>query len=418
MSLRRASAMKWNRIITVLLVVASSTAGIASADNVSFDSSYCDGKASTVSGEGSKAQVTAHSQVFSRAFASACPSESSLITYIGTSDQNGLTAIKNRTIGFAGTDAPLTTLQKTQMEAVLGRASLVHQIPMYVEGWAIAYYLPFCPGPPINFRSRVLGMIFSGQITTWDHPLLLEANPWLSTCRNKSIQLTKRQDKAGSTRAFQDYLTKRNPEWFQYSRGIASQEWPTLVFACSGDGEEGMASCVGQRDGAIGYVGMGIAAENGLTVGRVENASTLFVSPSPQTCTEAANLSLTPPGTPGISIPPTFEGYPTSVPPIPPTTGDWSAVSMTDTPGVNTYPICAYSYEIVFQQWFGAYGRDGNFNGRALRTLVDYLTVALSPTTQAQLPGIGLTPLPERIRQAGLDGVKAVSFANFTPAGI
>lgn len=398
-----------------LLLLSGVTGALARADNVAYGTYFCDGTAIPSTGEGSLSQVSVHTDVFVPAFSAACLSESGRVNYVGTGDQQGIQSLTGRTRPFVGSDVPLTAQQKAQMETAPGRASLVHQIPLYVDGWAIAYNVP-CAGPQINLRSNVLSLIYSGVITKWNDRALVTDNAWLAGC-NEPIRLTKRSDVAGATAVFQDYLSKRNPHWVPFKQGVAGQQWPTLNFACSGGGEGGMVNCIKTFRGSIGYVRMSVAASSGLTIAKVENSSGSFVSAGATSCSAAAAAAVLPPGTTPMALPPTSPGIPTRTPYWPATIGDWSTVSMTDAPdgadGSKSYPICSFSYLFVLQQWYGGYG--GNLGSNAARGVVDYFTVALYDSTQASLTGSGLAPLPAKGRELSRAGIGSVSFYYFTP---
>lgn len=404
--------------MALTLVVTSTSALVAAqADNFSPETSFCDGAASAGTGEGAASQLSIHSDLFAPEFASNCPIEAGLINYLGTSGTAGIKGLTNRFIPFAGTDLALSSAQKALMEGNFNRPSPVHQIPLFVDGYAIAYNLP-CAGPSLNLSSKALALIYSGVITNWNHDLLVSDNGWLATCRS-SIRLTKRAEISGATETFQDYLAKRNPEWTPYSRDALSA-WPTLNFACSGFGDEGMVNCISSRPGAIGYVKMSVAAANGLSVANVQNSTQSFVAPSAASCSAAASAAVIPAGASisqappevGAIVGPGVTGWPSTL-------GDWSAASMTDAPdealGGKSYPICSFGYAIMFQSWFNAYA--GTLNAGIGRSMIDYFSVALSDGTQVRLTEFGLAPLPPRIRGIGRDGLNSISFRNFTPLG-
>ncbi|MEO7819612.1 MAG: substrate-binding domain-containing protein [Actinomycetota bacterium] len=404
-------------VASTLVVASTSALVVAQADNFSPETRYCDGAAFAGTGEGAASQLSIHSNLFAPEFASKCPIEGGLINYLGTSAPAGVRGLTNRFIPFAGTDVALTSAEKALMEGNFNRPSPVHQIPIFVDGYAIAYNLP-CVGPSVNLSSKALALVYSGVITKWNHELIVADNRWLATC-SSSIRLTKRADSSGATDTFQDYLAKRNPEWLPYSREALSA-WPTLNFACSGFGDEGMVSCISSRPGAIGYVKMSVAAANGLPVANVQNSTLSFVGPSAAGCSAAASAAIIPPGASISMAPPQVGAIVGPAPPQwPATLGDWSVATMTDAPddvlGGKSYPICSFGYAIMFQSWFNAYA--GTLNGKIARSMIDYFTVALSDSTQVRLTEFGLAPLPPRIRGIGRDGLNSISFRNFTPLG-
>lgn len=386
-------------------------AGVAPArsDNVGPGTEFCDGQAARSRGEGSPSQVALHTKVFSKAFARACAKEAGLVSYLGTGTRRGVLGLMARRIPFAGSDVPLSTTDWLLLhKSDYTWASPVHQIPLYVDGWAIAYNIP-CNGPQLKLRSATLALIYAGVVTMWSDPILAADNAWLASC-NQRIRLARRADDSAATDAFQDYLARRNPNWVPYRRGVTPQRWPTSAFACSGLADTGMVNCIRSFRGSIGYVGIGTARALKLRVALVENLTHSFVAPTPAGCTAAASTAVPPPGTPRLEL-----SNGTEIPWAPATQGDWSTVSIADAPdgvGAPSYPICSFGYVIMLQNWLAGYA--GSASTATTRATVDYFIVALSNTAQASLAAAGYAALPEAIRQIALDGIRAVSYYRYT----
>lgn len=378
-------------------------------------SSFCDGTGQSVTGAGSLAQLGVHFDVFIPEYLAACPSGAGLVNFLGTGDASASQAMLRRERPFGGSDLPLTLAEKQQIEldtaGLRFRRSIVHQIPLYIDGWAVAYNLP-CSSAPINFSSAVLSLIYSGAIKTWNDPLILMDNPQNAGLRGcgQGIKLTRRSDVAGATTIFKDYLSKRNPMWNTYEQPATNTTWPTSVFACRGLGEDGIAGCIASNPGSIGYVEARVAVENGLSVGAIENALHGFVQPSAAACKEAGQAAVIPPGVPGgdVDNPLPYGFGPDSfyLAPLSPTGGDWSNVSITD--GASGYPICAMSYAFVFESWVAAYA--SQVSAGVTRTTIDFLSVALSDSAQSKLSSYQLASLPSNILQIARAGLESVRY--------
>jgi ABC-type phosphate transport system substrate-binding protein len=379
----------------------------ARSDMVGPGTEYCDGQAARSRGEGSPSQAAVHTKIFARAFAKACGKEAGLVSYLGTGTRRGFLSMMARRVPFAGSDIPLSTSDWALVQkGDYTWNSPVHQIPLYVDGWAIAYNLP-CAGPQLKLRSQTLALIYQGVITSWNDTILSTDNEWLATC-NQRIRLARRADDAAATDAFQDYLAKRNPNWIPYRRGVTPQRWPTSAFACSGLGDAGMINCVRSFRGSIGYVSIATAKALRLKVALVENASGSLVPPTPAACTAAAATAVPPPGTSPVALP---NGTTTAW--VPATQGDWSTVSIAD--AIDGYPICSFTYLIILQNWLQGYA--GFMSTATTRATVDYFTVALSKPTQASLAAAGYASLPESMRKVAMEGISAVSFYRYTTTG-
>jgi phosphate transport system substrate-binding protein len=399
------------RVALALSIIAGATH--ASADQVGADTHFCDGKGQPAVGEGSLSQLLVHVQIFAPQFSRVCPAEGGMVRYLGTGDARGIASLQNRARDFAGADVALSTTEKALTEAnARVWSSPVHQIPLYVDGWAIAYNVP-CNGPRLKLSSLALSLMYSGVITSWDDDRLVADNPWLATC-DETVRLIRRLDNAGATTVFQDYLSKQNPQWNAYKRGVAGTSWPTNAFACAGQGDEGMVNCLRSVAGGIAYVEFAPAFESGLPLAAVQNVTRSFVAPTTGGCSAAASAAVTPPGT----APQSSAGA--TAPWLPGTTGDWSAVTITDAPdapsGAKSYPICSFSYAFVLQDWFSGYG--GTVGGGVTRSVVDYFWVALMDGTQAKLSSAGYAPLPANVREVARAGVLSISYFYFTTAGV
>ncbi|MCA1834570.1 MAG: substrate-binding domain-containing protein [Actinomycetota bacterium] len=385
------------------------------ADQLGDDTHFCDGKADAAYGEGSASQGIVHSSVFQPAFTSACARESGLLNYLSTGDQNGITQLTARARSFAGSDTPLSPAEKAQLEvSTRFWLSPVHQIPLYVNGWAIGYNLP-CFSQQMKLTSLNLSLIYLAVIKAWNDPRLVADNAGLASC-NAPILLSRRLDTGGATRVFQDFLAKENPEWLPYARGTAPNAWPVNAFSCLGTFEAGMVSCVRDYPGAIAYVGIADARANQLQTAQIQNVTKSFVAATTGGCTAAAGSAVLPPGTHPQQLPTgTRSAW------VPATLGDWSSVSITDAPdpvgsSSKSYPICSFAYAFILQQWFEGFG--GTTSGRVARTVVDYFTAALGTPAQTALTAAGYGPLPESVRQVALDGMTSVSYFRWTTAGV
>lgn len=386
------------------------------------DSKFCDqfppnrGRSAIADGPSSQRQV--HANVFGPAYSAACPSGSGLVTYLGSGDRAGIDAFidhdASRHLNLA--DVPLTTQEWIQAWMDMrspkrrGRRPTygVHQIPLYVNVVAVGYNLPRCKIKQLNLSSSVLGLIFSGQITEWNHDLLVRDNPALESCAFP-IRLIKRAEFAGSTFTFKDYLSKRNPLYGYYKQATQNQLWPSVANACPALGEEGMADCIRATQHSIGYIAYRDAKVRRIRTARLDSVASQvfqdpdqrFIPPSPQGCTQAADSAVVLPPVKSVTVGP-YETIPVSQ-----TVGDWSTVSITDAPA--GYPMCSFSYALQFTSYQTAYA-DEEFLPGTGRTVIDYLTTALGDRAQARLPRFDFGKLPPRVLDASRTGIEAIRF--------
>lgn len=391
---------------TTAMLMALSVAWLARADNLYPITSFCDGSGTQAIGEGSPSEVGVNADVFGPAFASKCPGIVAP-TVEGTLDVNAVSKLQDRSRDFGVSDIALSPVQKVQLEEdqpqFRNRTSVIQQIPLYVDAQAIGFNLACLPpSTTLNLRSPVLSLIFAGEIRSWGDPKITLDNPALRGCL-QTISLIKRAGFAGSTSILKDYLSKRNSFWDYYKQPEHNQEWPpdaSFIGAASDD--SGMASWIINTPGAIGYLQLNAAVRNRVRMAAVDGPAGTFQTPSQSGCSAAAATVVVPPSFGRVWL----NDYQYLDTP-PPTQGDWSTVSITDAPV--GYSICNFGYWYVFGRWLNAY--QGLNPPSTIRTIADYLTVALDPRYgQAGLQSHNYTPLPPAVLKAAQDGVAALRY--------
>lgn len=389
------------RVLSVgLLVLAALAPALEGLAQVGYHGWRCvedpsrTGFGSEIYGIGSRAQAAVQYRLFVNRFDAACRTDvQGLVTFRGEGEAAVIDAMLQRTTDalgrpytFYALDRALTSAEKTRIEsdAVAGlfRVSPVVQVPLWIEGIAVAYNLA-CTTEPLNLSSPALGAIFGGVATRWNDPLIVAQNPALEDC-DQAIRVAVRSDASAQTLTFKDYLSKRNPSWDAFERQEANRQWPpALLDPCRGRGDPGMVACVAGQPGSIGYVGFAQAFLNGLATARVENRSG-FVAPSYAECTRAAEIPAYPPRA----------------------DLDWSQVSLTD-PAAG-YPICSLAYALAFEKMNPAYG--GRITTAEVRSVKDFIWTAVRPETQRRLTRYGIAPLPALLRLIAEQGADSISY--------
>jgi phosphate transport system substrate-binding protein len=168
-----------------------------------------------------------------------------------------------------------------------------------------------------------------------------------------------RSDGSGTTFVWVDYLTKVSPEWSQKVGRGTSVNWPVGL---GGRGNEGVAATVRQTPGAIGYVELGYALINKMSVGQVRNRSGNFVTPTIESVTAAAAGAMAQMG-PNTDF----------------------RVSITDPAGADAFPITSFTWLLVRKNYPDA---------AKARELAKFIWWAVNEG-QAQAPRLGYAPLPK-----------------------
>ena len=110
-----------------------------------------------------------------------------------------------------------------------------------------------------------------------------------------------------------------------------------------------------------------------------------------------------------------YRGLPTT-PASDPTLGDWSNAIATGSTDTTTYPACAITYDLAFDDDAPVFGNTPQEQERA-RTVKDYLTAVESPVGQSQVSGADYGVLPLSIQSIARKGVEAIGWDKAAGAG-
>lgn len=198
------------------------------------------------------------------------------VEYQSVGSGAGIQKIRNGEVDFGASDRPLDP-------AELAKNGLC-QFPLVIGGVVPVVNLPGIAPGTIKFSGKLLGDIYLGKVTRWDDGELRVLNPGLQLPA-LPIVVVHRSDSSGTTFNWVHFLSATNPDWKHKAGEGLSVVWPTGV---GGEGNAGVAAAVKETKGTIGYVEYAYAVENRLAYGRVRNAFSLFVSPSPESFQAAA----------------------------------------------------------------------------------------------------------------------------------
>jgi phosphate transport system substrate-binding protein len=207
------------------------------------------------------------------------------VNYQSVGSGAGINQIRNRTVDFGGTDAPLTPQQLTEGNLI--------QFPSVMGSIVAIINVPGVENEQMKLTGELLADIFLGKITRWNDERLVELNRDLRL-PNLAIAPAYRADGSGTTFVWVSYLSSVSPE-FREKIGIGtSVRFPVGTGA---RGNEGVAGTVRNIRGAIGYVENAYAVANKLTTTQLRNKAGNFVRPTFETFTSAAqNADWTVPG--------------------------------------------------------------------------------------------------------------------------
>jgi phosphate transport system substrate-binding protein len=231
------------------------------------------------------------------------------LNYQSVGSGAGQAQIRNRTVDFGASDAPMTAEQ-------LGQNSLL-QFPTVMGSLVAIVNLPGIADNALKLTGEILADIYLGKVTRWNDPRIAELNPGV-TLPGTAIAPVYRADGSGTTYVWVSYLSKVSPE-FKEKVGVGtSVRWPAGTGA---RGNEGVAGTVKNTRGAIGYVENAYALQNKLVSTQLRNRAGQFVTPTPETFIAAAEAA------------------------------DWSvphfAADLVDTGGANAWPIVSPTFVLL-----------------------------------------------------------------------
>jgi phosphate transport system substrate-binding protein len=235
------------------------------------------------------------------------------INYQSIGSGGGIAQIKAATVDFGSTDKPLSSGE-------LAAAGL-GQFPSAVGGVVpVANLEGVAPGQ-LRLTGAVLADIFLGKVAKWNDPAIAALNPGVKLPAS-TINVVHRSDGSGTTFNFVNYLSKVSPEWKAKVGEGTSVQWPGGI---GGKGNEGVAAYVKQLKGAIGYVELAYALQNGMAYAAMRNSAGHWVQPGAESFAAAA------------------------------ATADWKSARdfslvITDAPGADAWPIAATNFILMYKQ--------------------------------------------------------------------
>ena len=278
-----------------------------------------------------------------------------------------------KTVNFGATDAPLT-------DAEYAAAPGTITIPEMIGAISITYNLEGIKG--LNLSEEALCGMFLGDVTKWNDPLIVQANPSLSL-PDEDIVTVHRSDGSGTTFAFTSYLTKTCPDWDEQVGAAKSVPWPTGL---GSPGNEGVAGTIRSTDNSIGYVTLAYAFQNDMATANIQNGDhTNFVAPSIDAASAASGSAA-------------FL--------LPAAEGSWRDVDLLAAPGFNSYPITSFSYLIVHQDLADVRSIDNKAHAKAV---VDMMAWMITDGQQysSQLLYV---PIADAVSNIGLKGLAQITY--------
>jgi len=270
------------------------------------------------------------------------------INYQSSGSGGGISALINKTVNFAGSDAPMNA-----QELAEAKGPVLH-LPVVIGTECIAYNVPGIP-TGLHFTGEVVADIFMGKIAFWDDAQIKALNP-TARLPHERMFVAHRSDGSGTTYILTDYLSKVSPEWKTQVGVGKTVKWPVGL---GGKGNEGVAGLVRTHPNSIGYVELAYAVQNKIAYASLRNARGKFIEPGVESGSLAAD---------GVKIPADMR------------------VSITNTSEPNGYPITGFSWIIVYND---------ATNGPAIKKFLQWITTS----GQALCKPLQYAPVPASLQK-------------------
>jgi phosphate transport system substrate-binding protein len=287
------------------------------------------------------------------------------INYQPIGSGGGIRQLTAGTVDFGASDAPMSD---EEMAAAKGK---VLHFPTVIGAVAVTYNLP--GNPQLKMTPDVLADIFLGKITKWNDSRISALNSGV-TLPATDILVVHRSESSGTSYIFTDYLSSVSDAWKNGPGKGKDVQWPVGL---GGKGNEGVTGQVKQTPGAVGYVELAYAKENGLPVAELKNQAGNFVKPSLEGATAAA------------------AGVAASL------AADTDfRVSIVNAPGADAYPISSFTWLLVYENMD---------NATNAKKLVDFITWALHDG-EAEVASLDYAPLPSNMVDLEMKQLQMVSY--------
>jgi phosphate transport system substrate-binding protein len=290
------------------------------------------------------------------------------VNYQAVGSGGGIAQFSAGTVDFGATDAAM----KPDEEATAKKkgSDPVH-VPTVLGAVTVSYNVSGLD-KGLKLDGATIADIFLGKIKKWNDPAIAKVSGNTSL-PDKDITVCHRSDESGTTKNFTAFLADYSPEWKSGPGVDKTVKWPVGTGA---KGNDGVAGCVKQTDGAVGYVEQAYALQNNFTTAAVKNKDGQFVEPSLEATSAAGE---------GAEVP------------------DDLKFSTIDAPGAKSYPITAVTFLLVWADQCKA-----GIKPETAKLVKSWLDYALGDG-QKIAPELQYAPLPDAIRQkaqAKVDGLQ------------
>jgi phosphate transport system substrate-binding protein len=289
------------------------------------------------------------------------------VNYQRIGSGGGIAQFTQETVDFGATDS---AMKDEEIEAARKKGEPVH-VPTVLGAVTVAYNVDGIE-QGLKLDGSTVADIFLGKVEKWNDPAIAGQNSG-AQLPDEDITICHRSDESGTTGNFTSFLAQESKAWESGPGTDKSVKWPTGTGA---KGNDGVAGCVKQTTGAVGYVEQAYALQNKFTTAAVKNEAGNYVEPTLQ-ATSSAGQGADPPEDLRFST----------------INGD----------GDQTYPISAVTFLLVYQDMCKA-----GMKPEQAKLVKSWLGFALGQGQQIA-PQLQYAPLPDAVKskaQAKVDGLQ------------
>ncbi len=198
------------------------------------------------------------------------------LNYQSIGSGGGIQQIKNKTVDFGASDAPLTPAELRKFHLL--------QFPTVIGGVVPVVNIPGIGAGRMKLDSDALAKIYLGEIKYWDDPKIKALNAGLGLPHHE-ITVVHRSEGSGTTAIFTTYLSEISPEWKSKVGAGTAVKWPVGI---GGKGSEGVANYVKRLPYSIGYVEFAYILQEKMAYTLMKNRDGRYVAPTFQSFKDAA----------------------------------------------------------------------------------------------------------------------------------
>src|SRR3954454_12927473 len=235
------------------------------------------------------------------------------VNYQGVGSGAGVAQFTAGTVDFGASDASMTD---DEVKAASKKGEPVH-VPSVFGAVTISYNVQGVQ-KGLKLDGATAANIFLGKVKKWNDPSIAKQNSGVKL-PGQAITVCHRSDESGTTKLFTTFLAAYSAQWKDGPGVDKTVKWPTGTGA---KGNDGVAACVKQNQGAVGYVEQAYALQNNFSTADVKNKSGKYVAPTLASTSAAGD---------GVKVPADLR---------------FSAI---DAPGASAYPIASATFVLVYK---------------------------------------------------------------------